>query len=317
MSKKIMKNIIPIKYGGFLDNVFIHRPRSRPTVTNTNYSQKFNLTFKNKSKILNHKFNNNNIINKRINFKNNNNIAKSLGFKDTLDLDNFIKNVNPYNLKSSEVKKISKLYSYFSKIAKKRPTNRLVKLAIAGGTITTMIIFLQNYQKTYTGCFRYDKYKGKEQQEIKYKFDGVSWCNNIGNNNNNNKDVKLIPETQHPLYNKKKWDCNYDKFPIGNNQVDRILNLGCNGLCNWKNFNILAKTTKGEYEPIIYDDDDKYVYKCETINMLQALTISTGDAFSDLFDWNLDNHFINTVLRIIFIVILIYIIIKFYSYVKK
>ena len=183
-----------------------------------------------------------------------------------------------------------------------------------------MIIFLQNYQKTHTGCFRYEKEQQQQQQEIKYKFAGVSWCNNIGNNNNNNNsmDVKLIPENQHPLYNQKKWDCSYNKFPIGNNQIDRILNLGCNGLCNWKNFNILAKTSKGEYEPITYnDDDDKYVYKCETINMLQALSISTGDAFSDLFDWNLGKYFMNTVLRIFFIMILIYIIIKFCSYIKK
>ena len=259
----------------------------------------------------------NNIDNKPIVNSYNNTVAKSLGFKHVQEVDDFIRNINPHKLNVSDIKKLSKLYSHISKIAKNRKY-RLAKLAVAGGSITAMIIFLQKYQKTHNGCFRYEKIY--EEGEIKYKFDGKSWCNILGNNISN-KEIKHIPESQHPLYNHKKWDCNYNKFPKGNKRIDNIINLGCNGLCDWKNFNILAQTTNGEYQPLIDYTEDKYIYRCETVNILQAFSSSTGeilsDTFSGIFKSDLGKDFINTLLRFIFIIVLIYMIVRFASYMRK
>ena len=311
-----------------LGNNSFHRISPTPT---TRYGDNFN--FLNKISLMDNL--DISVLNKKIKMKNSNvkktisktipsynsakvnKTAKSLGFKDNTDLNNFIKKINPNKLSISETKKVSKLYYHLSKIAKSKPKS-IAKLAIAGGTITTMILFLQKYQNIHCGCFRYEKNKNENDQDIKYKFMGT-WCNN--NNNNDNEKVKLLPENEHPLYNKKKWDCNYNKFPKGNNQIDKILNLGCNGLCNLENFNILAKTTNGEYEPITYKQFDKYIYKCETMTILQALSISTGDVlnetFSGFFDSDLGKHLIKNILRILFIIMLIYILIKFCLHVKK
>ena len=249
-----------------------------------------------------------------------NQTAKSIGFKDSVEFDNFIQNIDPHKLNISETQKVSKLYSSLSKLSRsKSKGSHIAKMAVAGGTIVAMIIFLQNFQRNHSGCFRYDKVNNGsndgDEIRIKYKFDGKSWCNNVlGGGTSENKKVKTIPETEHPLYNVNKWDCKYKNFPLGDEKVDRILNLGCNGLCNWENFNVLATLTQGEYQPLLDYNDTRYVYKCETVNFLQALSSTTGDAishtFSGLLDSDLGRQLVSTLLRVFFILILIYIIFK-------
>lgn len=223
--------------------------------------------------------NNHKIISNNKKFFNNNNInkvAQYMGFKNADEFNNYIKTVNPYKLDTSQVNKLSKIFNYLSKIAKKTKGKNVAKLAIAGGTLSAMIIYLKKIQNKYNGCFRYDN---DDNDEIKYKFVG-SFCINTGDDDDYD-DVKLISEEEHPLYNVEKWDCKYDKFEKGNKRVDEILQLGCRGLCDWKNFNILAKTTKGEYEPISISD--KYTYKCETMTLLKALSSSTGNVIDEIF----------------------------------
>ena len=255
-----------------------------------------------------------------------NQTAKSIGFKDAVEFDNFIQKIDPHKLNISETQKVSKLYSFLSKLSRSNKSrgSHIAKLAIAGGTITAMIIFLQNFQRNHSGCFRYERNKFNTRKDtedgdetrIKYKFDGKSWCNNnvLGGGTSENKTVKTIPESEHPLYYVDKWDCNYKNFPLGNERVDRIINMGCNGLCNWENFNFLATLTQGQYQPLVDYDETRYVYKCETVSFLQAVSSSTGDAishtFSGLFNSDLGQQLVTTLFRVFFIMILIYVIFK-------
>ena len=232
-----------------------------------------------------------------------NSIAKSLGFKNAADFDNFIKDINLNKLSVTETKKLSRLFHYLSKVAKKNPKG-IAKLAIVGGSLTAMIVFLKKFQNEHSGCFRYGR-NNDESDNIKYKFAGSSWCNTNGSSSSSNggdDKIKLLPESEHPLYNRIKWDCNYNNFKKNDDDddqalVDKILEMGCNGLCDWKHFNFLAKKTRGEYTPIISKDlvnnnnehFFKYIYKCETINMLQALSISTTNTLSDLIGLNVSN----------------------------
>ena len=269
----------------------------------------FSKTTPKKTKLNNN--NNNNVItisSSSSNIEKSNLVAKSLGFKNTSDFDNFIKNVNPKRIIDvKETKKLTTLFKYLSKIAKKNPKS-IAKLAIAGGSITAMIIFLKNFQNDYSGCFRYNK---STNDKIKYKFSG-SWCNSNNTKNFNDENIKSLPENEHPLYNQNKWDCKYDSFDKENQQINEILNLGCNGLCDWKNFNILAKTTNGEYKSIFHEEFHKYDYKCETISLLQALSISTTNTLTDLFNVNLGIG----IKQIIFLFIILILIYKLYFSLK-
>ena len=61
-------------------------------------------------------------------------------------MDDFIKNIkNPHNLNALEKRNALNIFNYLSKVAKKNP-GTVAKLAIAGGTLATMIIFLRKYQ---------------------------------------------------------------------------------------------------------------------------------------------------------------------------
>ena len=237
-----------------------------------------------------------------------NTLARDLGFDNVTDFNKYINDINPHKLTVVETTKLSRVFKYLSKVAKKNPKS-IAKLAIAGGTVTAMVIFLKEFQNKYSGCFRYDK---NGDSNVKYKFAGSSWCNITATDiiDSDNNEIKILPENTHPLYNHLKWDCNYTRFgqnPVSfveennnnnNNEekeiiIENILSLGCNGLCNWRHFNTLAKMTNGEYKPIIIKDFDdtqifyKYIYKCETIDILTALSMSTVDALSDLLDTNL------------------------------
>ena len=234
-----------------------------------------------------------------------NKTAQNMGFKNAVEFDNYIKKINPHKLNSSDVPKVSRIFKYLSKRG-----GTIAKLAIAGGSLSAMLIYLKKFQNKHSGCFRYDN----DDEEIRYKFEkGSFFCSNDDDDDDN---LKLLAIEKHPLYNVKKWDCNYNKF--GNKkEIDEILQLGCKGLCDWKNFNILAKTTKGEYNPIS-NDDDKYIYKCERMSLLKALSTSTGNAMNEiisgLFNSDLGQNIANFLiyLCLVFIIILMFFIIIHY-----
>ena len=234
------------------------------------------------------------------------NTAEKLGFDNIRHFEDFIKNINPHHLSPPKVRKLTKIFKYLSK-----SKGTIAKSAIAGGTLLSMIIYMKHFQKKYSGCFRYDD--NDDDKTIKYKFKEI--CGNDDDDDDDDDDVKLLPIQEHPLYGIKKWDYNYYKFEKGNKEIDEILQLGCNGLCDWKNFNILAETTQGKYDPINPPANDKYVYNCETMSLLKALSTSTGNAVNEivtgLYISNLGKNITNFFFRllIIFITILMIIII--------
>ena len=242
-------------------------------------------------------------------------VAKSLGFKNVADYDKFIKNINPNKLTGKETGQLSKLYRYLLKVAKKNPKS-IAKLAIAGGTLTAMVIYLKQFQGNHSGCFRYKRKRFSiGEDKIRYKFAGSSWCNTTSSDgNDDDDDIKHISEREHPLYNQLKWDCNYSNFDKKNETVNDILSLGCNGLCDWRNFNILAQTTGGEYQRIVSDQllnfDERfyaYNYKCETVSFLQALSTSTAETLNNLFTLSFGKIQVKRILFIFLFIFLIYI----------
>lgn len=255
-------------------------------------------------------------------------IANNLGFKNETSFYNYIDDIrDPYRLNLSQTQRFSRVFIYLSKFAKKHPGS-IAKVAIAGGTIATMIIFLKKFQNKHTGCFRYSK-DDKDESLIKYKFRGSSFCNNNNNNDDDeyyydDSDLKLISEEEHPLYGKRKWDCSFDAFER-NSRVDAILNRGCRGLCDWENFNILAGHTRGLYEPIKLESMDeskysRYLFKCEKMTVLRALSTSTGNAlhevFSGLIDSQLGENIVRLLTRAVIIILLLIIMYNLYSYLK-
>ena len=126
--------------------------------------------------------------------------------------------------------------------------------------------------------------------------------------------------TVHPLYGKHIWDCNYHNFENGNPRIDKIIILGCNGLCNWKNFNILAQTTKGEYLPI-ENINDNYMYKCENITILEAISMSASNTVNEIIsgvvDSNLGSNIMKFFMRLFCIILIIIGIFKMYDYYFK
>ena len=329
---KTIKNIDNVN-NSYINNAIIPNKNNMliPNINNNNNNKNYNRIQKLFVDFHKRKRNTNHIsktINKPqyISINKSDSIAKSLGFKDTTDFEKFIKDINPYTLNTNEMKKTSKLYKHLSNIAKQNPKS-VAKLAIVGGSITAMIIYLKKYQNTYSGCFRYKK--GNiisnvliNDDKIKYKFAGKTWCNTTekysnsdSNSSSSSSIIKLLPENEHPLFNKIKWDCNYNNFEKGNKKIDNILNLGCNGLCDWRNFNVLAKTTNGEYKPIndINLQQNNYIYKCETISILQALGMSTSSLLGDLFSINLgiDMKYLIIIILIICILYKIYFTMKY------
>ena len=225
----------PIK--NFLDNPIFNKFDNKFTYNNSGFNSKpknffienniFNKGKKNindasylmKKNKMGNKNNISNINNRANNFNKNqskslsnvnaNRIAKSLGFKNTSDFDTFIKKINQYKLNSYETEKVLKLYKYLKNVAKKHPKS-IAKLAIAGGSLTAMIIFIKKYQNVNSGCFRYE-IKGKDlNSTIQYKFDHIGLCDNNNNNSNRDNDntdendsdnINILPKTEHPSYN--------------------------------------------------------------------------------------------------------------------
>ena len=251
-----------------------------------------------------------------------NKIAKFLGFNNAKNFDNFIKNIDVKKLTITQSKKLRKIFSYLSDVAKKNPKS-IAKLAIIGGTLTAMVIYIKKFQATYSGCFRYQRKKITnyfDESTTKYKFAGSSWCNTNGSHNSD-QNISLLSENTHPLYEQKKWDCEYDNFDKSNDSdkevIDKIVSLGCNGLCDWQNFNTLARMTKNDEfrEIIITPETDErfssdYVYKCETVSFLHALASTTTNALGELFTFSFGEIPIKPMIFIFLFIIFLYILYK-------
>ena len=250
--------------------------------------------------------------------------AKFLNFKSEANFYDFINEMarkkNNYSIK--DLKTLSNIYNYLKKFARKHPKS-IAKTAIAGGSIIAMVTYLKNFQTKYSGCFRYDDDNDtiiEESSNIKYKFRG-NFC--VGNDDDDDDDdddeeIKLLPELNHPLYGKNKWDCNFKDFFSSDDddkrkKIDEIINLGCNGLCDWKNFNVLAESTTpiNHYNPITINDNDIYTYQCEKISILRALSTSFGDFLSETFSGILDSNLGDNLIQLFIRLVLIFFIIIF------
>ena len=216
-------------------------------------------------------------------------VARKIGFKDEAHFAKFISDLDLNNkgIRVKDTQKLGNIYQYIKNYVAKHPSS-VLKAAIAGGSLAMMVSYLKNFQAENTGCFRYEK--DDENNLIRYKFRG-NFCldNSTDSNNSDSDEVKILSDNQHPLYNvTNKWDCDYSQFQKGNSTVDEILNAGCNGLCDWLNFNTLTGLTNGDekFDPLIIDEDDDnkyymYIYKCEKATILRAITSGVSNVVDE------------------------------------
>ena len=208
-------------------------------------------------------------------------MAKKFGFKDEKDFAQYIRRTTDAN--DVGLKRIkSQLWKYA-----KNHKSSLAKAALATGTAAGLLSYLKEFQRNNTGCFRYVK-GTRENNLIRYKFEG-NFCNSDTFDESEN--VKILPERDHPLFGRNKWDCGYNQFLVdGSSDSDRdtvynIVNLGCNGLCDWANFNRLALLTSShqpvEFTPEEEEEHGRYVYTCESTTLLRGLSESFGNVVSD------------------------------------
>ena len=132
----IENNVLNKRKKSVSDVSYLMKKNKMDSKNITNINNKANIFNKNQNKSLS-----------KLNIDiNANRIAKSLGFKNTRDFDTFIKRINQYKLNSYETEKVLKLYTYLKNVAKKHPKS-IAKLAIAGGSLTAMIIFIKKISK--------------------------------------------------------------------------------------------------------------------------------------------------------------------------
>ena len=213
-------------------------------------------------------------------------LARKLGFEDEAHFAKFISDLDLNNkgIRVKDTEKLGILYRYIKSYVAKHPSS-VLKAAVAGTTLAMMVSYLKDFQAENTGCFRYEK--DDENNLIRYKFKG-NFCLDNGSDSDSD-DVKIVSDNQHPLFNvTNKWDCDYSQFQKGNSTVDEILNAGCNGLCDWLNFNTLTGLTNGDekFDPLIIDEDDDnnyymYIYKCEKATILRAITSGVSNVVDE------------------------------------
>ena len=234
--------------------------------------------------------------------------AKKLGFQNESDFNHFFKHVDAKKMTQAETAKATKLYNELSKIVKKSKnsggrTTSVAKLAIAGGTISAMVIYLQSYRNERSGCFRLFK-NSASNDNIGSKFIGkMYYCGNASSEGK-------IRQRKHPLFAHEKWDCNYNDFINKNETLDKILKLGCNGLCNVDNFNFLVRhhTESGKFAPV-ETDLKQYKYECRDVSLLEALSQSTETAVSKITQGILDSELVKQILKLllqIFVLLLLF-----------
>ena len=234
-----------------------------------------------------------------------NKLAIKWGFQNEKNFAKFIS--------SSEVltdtTRIYKVFNNLKKFAKKHPKS-IAKFAVASGTVSGMVVYLRKYQEEHSGCNRYHKKSGNH-----YKFKG-SFCYD-----SNTADTNPIHDTKHPLYHHNTWDCNYIHGLINENEpnesICKVFSLGCAGLCDWQNFNLLTQVTSGQYIPLEMNAETKikineYSYKCETYTILRTLTDSAANIVDDIYEGLSESvigkklyHFIQSKMSQILLILLI------------
>ena len=248
------------------------------------------------------------------------NKAKKMGFENALDFNNFIKNVDPDNMSKIQIQKAKKLKNFLSGSKTK---NAFVKMLLGASTLTAMVVYLKRYSDKHSGCFRYFQNNDSMKDKISGKtfYCGGSSNSTDGKNDDDDDDDGILPEKKHPLFNHpNKWDCNFKDFENVNEYSHQIINQGCNGLCNIENFNYLVKnhTNPSKNFLPIENPYPQFVYKCENISLLEALSKTAGDTVdeitSGLFDSELFGRIITLAWQIFFLLLMLIITYKSFKY---
>ena len=209
-------------------------------------------------------------------------LAQGAGFRNE---NEFIKDIDNYLVLCKKDKtilqdsRLLQMLKFLERKARKNPKTT-IGLIMASGSTIVILKRISEIHKNNTGCFRYFKDGDKL---VKQKISG-NFC--ISNDED---DINFLPESEHPLYNKKKWDCSYKNFDLnGINRIKAtpIFDLGCNGLCDLLNYNALAALTP-EYEGITLSDEehekhDKYMYVCERASILRELTTDVLNSVNEV-----------------------------------
>ena len=276
----------------------------------------------------------NNIIKTKLPFKNYSNMRKrsddlaiKIGFDNEEEFGSFISKINPNKITVKEMTRLQKFLNY----VKKHPKSFL-KVTLTTGGISALVIYLQKYQRKHTGCFRYHNSDDDKSVLVRQKFKG-NFC--IGNDANkyddddeeDDDDIIYLEESLHPLYHISTWknSCNYTEIYSGTERdkenVSKILSLGCQGLCDWVNYNILSQYSNGKHDAFNIKSDvdeskyDKYLFKCEKITILRSLSTSAGDVLDDAISGFMESNFgqrsikfiISSIFKLIIFICLIFI----------
>ena len=209
--------------------------------------------------------NNNNVRNRYINEIKTpvNRLARELNYKTE---DDFVKYIDMYlvNKKWQNSKKLSQTINSLRTRAAQHYHHHPAIATIFKDVkkpISQILNDLSIFHQKNSGCFRY---KLIQDKLIREKISG-NFCHG-------NEEGGEVPESEHPLYNINKWDCEYRDFSIGGRRrSNNNPRLKCNGLCDPNIFNGLSEYTpnygKAELPPI----DDKYIYVCESGSILRYL----------------------------------------------
>ena len=200
-------------------------------------------------------------------------IAKKLGFENEKDFFKYIDQFKPGD-------DLGKLRKFISLV---RSNKDLITVVGVTASVGSILFYAKNYQAANTGCFRYRRTKGGGvRQKSKTKIGG-NYCRSVTDNY-----AAKIDAKKHPLYKMEKWGCNPFSDKNGyilDQSVVNIMDLGCAGLCNVKNYNALARVMndigESRYKPIDVEGD-RYVYRCEIATMLGAFTGMASDTIDQI-----------------------------------
>ena len=249
-------------------------------------------------------------------------MAKRLGFRNEAELAREIEAAAELCEMSKNgriiVNKTPKMRNLFFHLTRLKHKSSIVKGALLAGTISGMVIYLAKIQREQSGCFRYNL--DNREQLVKNKMAGNFCLGDVHDDSSStdeflSKDLIVIPENLHPLFEKDKWNCEFENFEmtgdVDRERVYNITSLGCNGLCNVENFNILASLTN-DYKEII-NDENEYTFVCERATFLRTLTEESINYISEVADGVIDSNIFKGFYRhiykyFIFLIILIIVI---------
>ena len=200
-----------------------------------------------------------------------------VGFKSEEEFQKFIDEDAVKDPDSPAVRKVfKKLYNWA-----KNNKSIIAKSILAVGMGAPFVAMIQKLQRENTGCFVY--YTDEKTNELKRHkilnrscaFDQYLLASSSDSNNN---------FYSHPL-DGISWDCSYDTHILKMYDKWKILEAGCNAICEPHNYNLLASHISG-YFPLNNDESylsnkNKY-WKCENSTFLRALTIEMGSTVRDV-----------------------------------